>query len=280
MFEPIRSGGMDWAANWLRLVEERRVFIEARRGQPRGGDFWDQRAERFAHRSEVFDASTDRLAQMLVQALGDRGTLLDVGAGAGRYAIPLARVARRVTAVEPSRGMRSYLEAAVSRAGLTNVAVVPSTWEEAKVDPHDVVLASNVVYPIAEIVPFLEKLDRHSRRGCYIAVRVDEMAAELAPLWKELWGDAPPREPGFLDLYNLLFSMGIRPHAQLTGRPRAFPTLEDAVAFAREQMFLPAENHDYDERIRGFLSDTLIPRNGALDWSAPFGSAIVWWEKA
>src|SRR5262245_56756414 len=37
-------------------------------------------------------------------------TWLDIGAGGGRYALPLALMARKVIAVEPSDGMRSVLQ--------------------------------------------------------------------------------------------------------------------------------------------------------------------------
>ena len=89
---------LDWAEHWRRLVETRRARVEALAGGPQT-NFWDVRATRFAARSEAFDPSTYLLAAMLREALGTAGTLLDVGAGAGRYAIPLAAVASRVTAV-------------------------------------------------------------------------------------------------------------------------------------------------------------------------------------
>ena len=218
---------------------------------------------------------------MLREALGAAGTLLDVGAGAGRYAIPLALAASRVTAVEPSPGMRSHLEAAIDRAHLNNIVVVPTTWEEADVEPHDVVLASNVLYPIAEVVPFVRKLDRYARRAAYVLIRVDQREAPVAPLWQEVWGEPSPPEPGFLDLYNLLFAMGIRANARMmpTRGSMGFASLDDAVEAVRQQLFVRAEQQEHDARIRAYLADTLIRGDGGLDWPHALQYAIVWWEQ-
>ncbi len=271
---------LDWAEHWRQLVETRRARVEALAGGPQT-NFWDVRATRFSARSEAFDASTDLLAAMLREALGVAGTLLDVGAGAGRYAIPLALAASRVTAVEPSPGMRSHLEAAIARAHLNNIVVVPPSWEEAEVEPHDIVLASNVLYPIAEVVPFVRKLDRYAKRAAYVLIRVDQREAPIAPLWQAVWGDPSPPEPGFLDLYNLLFAMGIRANARMmpTRGSMGFASLDDAVEAVRQQLFLRAEQHEHDARIRAYLADTLMASDGGLDWPQALQYAIVWWEQ-
>jgi FkbM family methyltransferase len=58
--------------------------------------------------------------------------VLDVGPGPGRHTLPLARVTRRVTAVEPSAAMREQLTAAIERERLRNVEVVPAEWPRAR----------------------------------------------------------------------------------------------------------------------------------------------------
>ena len=60
-----------------------------------------------------------------------RKTLIDVGAGAGRHAVPLAERLEWVTAVEPSEGMRAQIP------HRDNMTVVASTWEDAEVAPAD-----------------------------------------------------------------------------------------------------------------------------------------------
>jgi tRNA/tmRNA/rRNA uracil-C5-methylase (TrmA/RlmC/RlmD family) len=65
-----------------------------------------------------------------VSLTGPQDGVVDVGAGAGRFVIPLARRVRQIVAVEPSEAMRTALARDVQPAGLTNVQVVPQRWDE------------------------------------------------------------------------------------------------------------------------------------------------------
>lgn len=277
----VTAGGIDWVENWRRLVETRRAVIESlgNQGPPQG--YWDKRADWFARFSRAMDPANDLLFAMLAETLGKDGTLLDVGAGAGRYALPLARVATRVTAVEPSAGMRERLERGIAEQGVEGIEVIADTWEEARVEPHDVVLCSHVLYPIADVAPFIRKLDEHARRACYLTLRVDQMAPPLGLLWREVWGQERPPEPGLLDLYNLLFGIGIRANARLMpfSGPGPFDDADNAVERLRQLLFLPPDAHEHDDRIRDFVSASMVERDGKLGWPVTQQAAVVWWTK-
>jgi len=122
-----------------------------------GGSRWEARAERFARLTRGLNASTDPFIQVLKEALRPADAVLDVGAGAGRYSLPIAPSVARLTAVEPSAGMRANLEEEAARRGITNVAVVATSWEDAEVEPHDVAFVANVLYFVKDAMGFVEK---------------------------------------------------------------------------------------------------------------------------
>jgi len=272
-------GAVDWVANWQQIVEDRRQRVEALgEGNRAGGDFWDRRADQFRRMSEQHDSRHDLLVATLAEALGTDGTLLDVGAGAGRYALPIAQRGYVVTAVEPSAGMRRNLEDRAQQAGVSNLHVVASTWEESAVAPHDVVLASHILYPIADVVPFIQKLVAHARRAWFLTIRVEPMGGELAPLWQEIWSTPYPTEPTFLDLYNLLFALGLRPSVRLRpfgGGGQAAGDLDDVVQQVRGRLFLPEDDHQHDQAIRRFLQSNMQERDGQWQWPQQRQEAIV-----
>ena len=219
--------------------------------------------------------------QALRVAIRPDETVVDAGAGAGRYTAPLATLARHVTAVEPSAGMRAALANVVATRGLTNVSITEGSWQDAEVEPHDVVVCSHVLYFVPDAVPFIEKVDAKARRACYIFLRVDARDTPLNPLWREVWGEERAREVGFLDLYNLLFSIGLLANAQLTPPERGtrYIDLNDAVEQTRESLGLGPDDHQFDDRIRAFLDERLQPDGDRLAFLPFMQTAIVWWEK-
>ena len=90
---------IDWAARWKRVVEDRATLAA---GHSDTG-YWDRRARSFARSTHT---RADEFLQVLEPYLSPRKTLIDVGAGTGRHATPLAARLEWVTAVEPSEGMR------------------------------------------------------------------------------------------------------------------------------------------------------------------------------
>src|SRR2546422_5360280 len=99
---PGRTSEVDWATRWKSLVAERSAAAGAH------GDtaYWDRRAPSFARSTR---ARADEFLDVVTPYLSPRKTLIDVGAGAGRHALPLADRLEWVTAIEPSEGMRALI---------------------------------------------------------------------------------------------------------------------------------------------------------------------------
>jgi SAM-dependent methyltransferase len=174
----------DWSEHWRRLV----VGSHAPHA---GGDPWAERAESY-HASRGQDWET--LLGVLEPWLDKRKTLIDVGAGTGRHAVPLAARLDWVTAVEPSDAMRALIPP------LDNLTVVASSWEDAEVAPADLVICSHVLYAVPEPVPFIEKLEKAARERVFIFLR-DEPGTH----------EGETRQPRLQDLYNLLRQTGVAP---------------------------------------------------------------------
>lgn len=275
---PIRAGGVDWPGYWRAMVEAREAARHA--APPTGGSRWDDRAERFASLTRSLDAA-DPFVTTLKSLVRAEDAVLDVGAGTGRYSLPLAEAVRRITAVEPSAGMRAQLARAAAERGLSNFRIVPSSWEAAEVDPHDAAFAANVLYFVPDAVRFIEKLDRSARRACLILHRVEERATPLLPLWETIWGKPRPPEPGALDLLSLLYFTGIRADFRLAPLPvpARYASLDEALAEARRLLDLAADDHTHDAAIRAFVSGILVERSGLLEYPPGPQMAIISWEK-
>lgn len=273
------------AARWRQLVEGRVEEMHRLRGTPPdGAAYWDRRARRFA-RGALASAGHDPMLARLRRAVGaaSRGsTVLDVGAGPGRFSLAIAARAGQVVAVDPSARMLAILRRRARQAGLANVTTVTGTWLDATVEPADVVLCAHVLPLIADAVPFVAKLDAMARRRVLLYVGAFSADAVLDPFWR-YFHDAP-RRPGatWVDALRLLEEMGIRPGVEVVEVPNRtrFPTLADAVDDYRDQLVLPRARA-VDRDLRRLLEPWLQRRDGA--YAAPVRSqpaAIFSWTPA
>ena len=208
----------DWVEEWRRLVREREAGSHGH-SDPR---YWDRRAATFARTTS---GRADQFLEVLAPYLSPRKTLIDVGAGAGRHAVPLAEKLEWVTAVEPSEGMRSHLPA------LPNLTVVASSWEDAEVAPADLVICSHVLYGVEDVEPFVEKMQRAARERVFVMLREGSVPHQANVLRDRLLGPLP-RITQFSDLFMVLLQLGIYPDVRFIGYPvlNRYPSLDDAIA--------------------------------------------------
>ena len=273
---------IDWVARWRRQVEARhdqgrRFDHEHHRNDP-----WAHRARRFA--SHVAESGSDdpllRRLNLLVDA---DTTVLDVGSGPGRHTIPLARVARSVVAIEPSAAMRDVLAESINAAGLTNVTVINSSWPAADLPSADVVVCSHVVYPIADIEPFLTALDKATIQSCYVQMRIGQRESWFAPLFADIWGESRVPSPNALDCFNVAHQIGLPANFDFVRFEdwRRFETFDRAVEQVLNDVLNPP-HEDARDKIRAYLTDQLRPtddgRLGVPGASNP-GAGIVSWTK-
>jgi hypothetical protein len=193
----------------------------------------------------------DEFLSVLDPYVGPGKTLIDVGAGAGRHASPLAERLEWVTAVEPSEGMRSRIPVK------DNMTIVASTWEDAVVAPADLVICCHVLYGVAEPESFIAKLDSSARERVFIMLRESDLPHPAAAIRKRLHGETGPRMPRFSDLFMLLMQIGIAPDVDFLRYPsiNRYANLEEALVDTRAMV-----GDGWDEAVgRPMLEEMLTP---------------------
>jgi SAM-dependent methyltransferase len=208
---------MDWAERWRLVVSGH----DGEAASPPNPSYWDRRARSYARGTR---GRLDLLSVM-ESHLSPAKTLIDVGAGTGRYAVALAPKLEWVTAVEPSEGMRSHIPP------LDNVTVVASTWEDAEVAPADLVICAHVLYGVKDPVPFITKLDASARERVFVMLRESRAVHPAVRVRERILANSGPREPRFNELFMLLRQMGIAPDVTFLSYPFVvhYVDMEEAV---------------------------------------------------
>ena len=267
--------GIDWAALWRELAT--RDIQASEEGAA-------QMVERWRGVARKLDAEapgvTDPLLAHVLRRLTPEMTVLDIGAGIGRWTLPIARRVRRVTAVEPLQGMRQVLVERASAQSVANLDIVALSWMEATVAAHDVAIAVHATYTTTDLLGFAQKMEASTLRTCYFALRVpahDGVIGELSERIHGRWHDSP----NFMVGYNLLLSAGFHPNVLMEPtavRHWADPSLEHALTRAKRHLHLDDDGND--AAIREVLARRLTFVDGVYRWPDGMRSALIWWDTA
>lgn len=265
------------------MVRQRRQQMDtlyAAQGRS-SADFWARRAAAYAANLRLHPGQPDGFLRTVLQFTDPASTVLDVGAGTGRYAVPLAGQVRKVLAVDPSLAMLEQLTLYARQEGVANIEVVEGTWPQVEVGAADVVLCAHVLYPIEEVVPFLQALWEHARRAVFLAAMVDQV--ELFDGFQELHtrfhGEARKPHPTYTDALNVLHQLGIFANAGIERQEGrwTYDSVEDAVEWQRESLIAPetaAARRAIRAVVEPFLE--LLP-DGRWLWRRQRRVATIWW---
>ena len=231
--------------SWSSLVAKRAAAAKGHT-DPR---YWDRRAPTFAKSTQ---ARSDAMLDVVAPYLSPRKTLIDVGAGAGRHAVPLSDRLEWVTAVEPSEGMRAQIP------HRDNMTVVASSWEDAAVTPADLLICSHVLYGVENPVPFIAKMEASARERIFIMLRESPMAHLGAVVRAQMLGEEP-RLPRFSDLFLLLMQIGIAPDVNFASypNPQRYANFDEALADCQAMI-----GDRWDEQKGRAIVDELLEPDG------------------
>jgi 2-polyprenyl-3-methyl-5-hydroxy-6-metoxy-1,4-benzoquinol methylase len=233
--------------------------------------------KRYRAHSHLKKERPDPLLDFVIQSLAPGMTVIDIGAGNGRWTIPLAKKALFVTAVEPAADMLSFLEENI-KTGPSNIRLVQASWEETEIEMHDVSVSAHSIYSSSDFALFVRKMERCTRKTCYLALRLPPVDGVIGELSKIIYGRAFDSVNAVV-AYNALYSLGI--YAGVLVEKEIYPWVNDTLeqAFVRAKRHLQLEsNPAYDNLIKEKLTSRLIVRNNLYVWPDGMRSALLWWN--
>ena len=223
----------------------------------------------------------DPVLNGLYAALGQGADVLDVGGGAGRFALPLATRAEHVTVVEPSADSVELLEARAAEAGLTNVSAINAPWEEADAPSADMVLCSLVLHHVADAAPFVAKMQAHAKQRVVIVEMMETPGALEVPFYERVYGSAPAPLPAIPEALRLLWAMDIFPDVtMLSAEPPAL--VEEpggTLDYLRRRLAVDPDT-EADARLRAAMDDLLeeTPDGLVVRGMSPRRQAMLTWR--
>lgn len=236
---------------------------------------WPAELWRRRMRAEALDPTPT--TDIVHRLAGDGGSVMDVGAGTGRGAVPLARLGHTVTAVERSESMLEGLRAETS--GL-DVTVVDGAWPDVvwALRTHDVVTSAHVVYDVADIGPFVDAMHRKSRRGVVVEMTPEHPWSHLSPYYRALHDLDRPTRPTVEDFVAVVNEVvGVAPEVERWERPGGlqFADLQELLALYAKRLLI---GPDRMEELTQLLEPDIVSDGGWLTLGPNVRTlATVWW---
>jgi SAM-dependent methyltransferase len=272
----------DWALLWRQLVE---VKDSIPSGEHTGGSV---KEERWQRKAAEYDGATRKyrpqdpgpISDLLASRVAANSTVLDIGAGAGRWTMFFAPRANRVTALDSSPSMLGLLRHNVAAENLHNVTIVQGSWPEAVVEPHDVSLCAHAMYWSRDLMAFVERLIEVTRRSCYLLLRTPRLDGVMAGAARRVLGQ-PHDSPNLVIAYNVLVQMGLCPNVLVDPAPWkqwSNASLEEALSETKRRLRLGDLASEHDEYIMNLLKQRLTYRDGRWVWPADTYEAVLYWD--
>ena len=265
---------------WRRRVEAHHAQSEAVMAAAvwSDDDFWQPYARFFRLDPRRQD---DPVLDVLLAMVEPDNTALDVGGGAGRMALPMALRCRHVNVVEPSDSMIAQLRDSAAGASIENVSVTQTTWEVAEVEAADVVLCAHVVYGVADIEPFIRKLEAHANSLVVLIAFVESPMNRISRFWQPVHGEERIDMPALPELVNVLWEMGIYPDVRMLAPvpPDRFEDRDVALTQLRNRLYVRAGSAE-DARLKVAMGELLEDMEGGVSVRgvAPVRQGFIYWK--
>ena len=263
---------MDWIRLWQELVQATSNREKDDANQVERG------ARNLSRRWAKPDSTRDWIISQL-DAVPD-ATVLDIGAGTGKWAILLSRHVRTITAIDSSPKMIQLMRENLKAESIANVQVIPGTWPEIQVEPHDFSLCSHGMYGCADWRAFVERMVQATRRTCFLLMRAPTADGIMAQAATRIWGH-PYDSPNFQVAFNALLQMGIFPNVLManTGLWDSWTSasLENALDEIKRRFGIRHTN-EYDAFLIDLLQRRLTLVEGQYVWTPDVRSALIYWN--
>ena len=241
--------------------------------------------------------NVDRMAKNLIEGTMDRvqdqlaclsfpkgSTVLDIGAGPGTLAVPLAKAGCKVTVVEPSVPMTISMEKYRQHMGVTEeISVVHELWEEADTDAvgmFDYVISSFAI-AVPDLRDALLKMNAIAKKQVHIFwfLNTPSWGQINFDLWQSLHHEEYVSRPHADLIWMTLYQAGIFAHVSVYPMHDAHAYSHRDEALAEYTDRLSATEEWQKKIVADYLEKILTPReDGKLTFPDEGFYAHIWWD--
>ena len=258
-----------WSEAWKEKLANSSHKVKLKRCGISSEEFWDG----YSPWQKLFQYNQypGKALDFIMQSVDQYSSVLDVGAGSGALTIPIARVAKQVTAVEPSFGQVSRMIESADKLSINNISIIQKRWEDVSLEElgkHDVVTAA-YCFQMEDITSSLDKMYQAAKKCMFLLHFADHDLQ--TPLQNIIVNFRV--SPNYIFLYNVLYEMGYHASIEIIKREYEIPL--------DLQLDMLIYSHDMSSRqieiLRRYLdlNGKICRHNGSLWVKRKYNDALI-----
>jgi SAM-dependent methyltransferase len=260
----------DFKASTLGKLKWKKNYVE----------YWNEKAEWFDKNTKG-DFSEANIILNRISVTPDM-TLLDIGAGTGRFTIPFAKILKKVTAIEPSGGMIQMLKKNLRKHSIDNVEIIKKKWEdidlEEDIEKHDVVI-SPYSLSSTDVGKNLLKMDSASTNHVFFLTWFKRTFWNYEYLWPKVYGEQFIPAPDYIYIANMLHDEQIYANIEIFRREKdkIFDSMEEILDDLKQNLHVEHDNKD--EMLIEHVKSVTRKENGKILHHGVSRRAMIYWNK-
>ncbi|MBX9975716.1 class I SAM-dependent methyltransferase [Cytobacillus firmus] len=263
-FEKLWKEGM---LDWHGRMPERMVDDELEEA------FWMQSMKK--KRYKQTDEYAKTIYEKMKPHIPEDSSCIEFGPGWGNYTFPLSQDVRRLTLVDGSKSVLAYLKQYFEEDAA--IQFVHSKWEEAKLEPHDVVVGVNCFYRMYEMNEALKKMNRLAKKRAIIGLTTGPIQPHYVLLDEQFGYDIKYPRRDYIMIVNMLYQLGIYADCEMIKleREHRYNTWQQLIDAGSKKILSPRfEQAHVEASLERFISK----EDGQYVYRYPFHAAIISWE--
>ncbi|MCL1700480.1 class I SAM-dependent methyltransferase [Lysinibacillus sp. Bpr_S20] len=237
--------------------------------------FWAQSIAR--KKAGQTDPYAAKIFQEIKKSIQPEHSVLEIGPGWGNYTFPLANHARKLTCVDSSESILSYLESCLEDK--QHVSYIHAKWEclADEIEEHDIVIGVNCFYRMYEIKAALFHMNRLAKKRAIIGMTTGPIQPHYEILYEKYGYDIKFPRRDYIEFLNLLYEMDIYAECKIIPLERVYEY------DSYEQLVTPQSKKILNDTFhRAHVEESLLPfieeKNGRYYYRHDFHAALVSWE--
>lgn len=258
-----KEGMLDWHGN----MPERMVNDELEEA------FWAQSMQKKSYKQ--MDDYAKIIYEKIKQHIPQNASCIEIGPGWGNYTFPLSEDVQSLTLVDGSESVLSYLSQYFMSDA--HIQFVHSKWEEAQIEPHDVVIGVNCFYRMYEMNAALKKMNMLAKKRAIIGLTTGPIQPHYIALEEQYGYDIKYPRRDYIAIVNMLYQLGIYADCEMLKLERVYryETLEQLYEAQSKKVLSPQFEMTH---VKAALEGFITMEDGLFVYRHPFYAAIISWE--